>query len=73
MKVFLMHQDRDFDPEGALPWNEAALIEETWSWTRSGRDGAGDAFLRDGREKGGPLGLSDPPVCSTARPCCATA
>ncbi|HDZ62283.1 MAG TPA: DNA mismatch repair protein MutS [Nitrospirae bacterium] len=28
MKVFLMHPDRDFDPNGALPPNEADLVQD---------------------------------------------
>ncbi len=28
MKVFLMHRDRDFDPEQKLPWNERALTQD---------------------------------------------
>ena len=28
MKAFLMHRDRDFDPEGASPANEAVLVQD---------------------------------------------
>jgi DNA mismatch repair ATPase MutS len=28
MKALLMHRDRDFDPQQALPWNERALIQD---------------------------------------------
>ncbi|MGB6484285.1 MAG: hypothetical protein WBE86_12440 [Candidatus Acidiferrales bacterium] len=28
MKVFLMHRDKDFDGEGAMPWNEHALVQD---------------------------------------------
>lgn len=42
MKALLMHRDRDFDPEQALPWNERALTQDleldTLLRTMAGRD-----------------------------------
>lgn len=45
MKAFLMHRERDFDPEGALPWNAAALehdLELNVLWSAMA---AADKFL----------------------------
>jgi DNA mismatch repair ATPase MutS len=45
MKVFLMHPDRDFDPEQALPSNEAALKQDLELNTLFEAMAQGDKFL----------------------------
>ena len=47
MKAFLMYRDRDFDLQQALPWNEAALIQDLELNTLVNAMALGDAFLLD--------------------------
>jgi hypothetical protein len=47
MKVLLMHRDRDFDLQQALPWNEGALIQDLELETLLHAMAGGDQFLFD--------------------------
>jgi DNA mismatch repair ATPase MutS len=47
MKAFLMYRDRDFDLQQALPWNQAALIQDLELNTLVNAMALGDAFLLD--------------------------
>jgi hypothetical protein len=47
MKVFLMHRDKDFDPQSELPWNEQALVQDLELDTLLGAMAKGDKFLFD--------------------------
>jgi DNA mismatch repair ATPase MutS len=47
MKTFLMYRDRDFDLQQALPWNQAALIQDLELNTLVNAMALGDAFLLD--------------------------
>ncbi len=47
MKTFLMHRDRDFDLQGALPWNEPALRQDLALETLLGAMARGDKIIRD--------------------------
>lgn len=52
MKVFLMHPDRDFDPEQKRPFNEAALIQDLELNTLFDAMALGDKFLFEVAQKG---------------------
>lgn len=60
MKVFLMHKDRDFELDGAPPWNEAALMQDLEFDTLLDTMAQGDAFLREVAKKAVLSGLADP-------------
>ena len=47
MKALLLHRDRDFDLQQALPWNEAALIQDLELETLLKVMSGGDEFLLD--------------------------
>jgi hypothetical protein len=45
MKALLMHRDRDFDSQGAIPWNERALVQDLELNTLLRAMGGDDEFL----------------------------
>lgn len=45
MKAFLMHRERDFDPEGAMPWNERSLAQDLELDTLLGAMAGDDEYL----------------------------
>ena len=62
MKVFLLHQDRDFDPGAAPPWNEAALIQDLELNTLFDAMAQGDTFLRAVVQQAILSSLTDPAI-----------
>jgi len=60
MKAFLMYADRDFDPEGDLPDQVPALIEDLGLETLFAAMSAGDEFLLEVARRGVLTSLSDP-------------
>lgn len=60
MKVFLMHEDRDFDLEAAPPWNEADLTQDLELGTLLDAMAQGDPFLREVARKAVLSSLTDP-------------
>ncbi|MEK0084687.1 MutS-related protein [Benzoatithermus flavus] len=60
MKVFLMHEDRDFDLKAAPPWNEADLTQDLELGTLLDAMAQGDPFLREVAKKAVLSGLTDP-------------
>ena len=60
MKAFLMHPDRDFDFEGALPANEDSLIQDLELDTLLSAMAAGDRFMFDVARRALLLTLRDP-------------
>jgi len=58
MKVFLLHQDRDFDPE--LPWNAEALTQDLALDTLFHAMARGDKFIHDVVKKVILSSLTDP-------------
>ena len=59
MKVYLMHRDKDFDPEAPLPSNEKALIQDLELETLFQSMSKGDRFLYDIAKKALLIGLRD--------------
>jgi hypothetical protein len=59
MKVFLMHRNKDFDPEALLPSNEKALIQDLELETLFQAMSKGDRFLYDIAKKAILIGLRD--------------
>ena len=51
MKVFLMYQDRDFDVQQELPWNEPELTQDLELDTLFIAMARGDYFLQDAAKK----------------------
>jgi DNA mismatch repair ATPase MutS len=60
MKAFLMYADRDFDPEGDLPDQVPALIEDLGLETLFAAMSGGDEFLLEVARRGVLTSLSDP-------------
>jgi len=60
MKVFLMHRDRDFDPQQKLPANEAALKQDLALNTLFDAMARGDHFLYALARQAVLSGLNDP-------------
>jgi len=60
MKAFLMYRNRDFDLEGDLPPNEAALTQDLELGTLFGAMAAGDEFLLKVAKKAILTSLDDP-------------
>ena len=59
MKVFLMYQDRDFDVQQELPWNEPELTQDLELDTLFIAMARGDYFLQDAAKKVIFSGLKD--------------
>lgn len=59
MKVFLMHRNRDFDLQQALPWNEQVLTQDLELNTLFNAMARGDKFLFDVARKAVLFGLDD--------------
>jgi DNA mismatch repair ATPase MutS len=59
MKVWLMHRDRDFDPQQPLPWNEAALTQDLELTTLLEAMAVGDKFVFDVAKTAVLCGLSN--------------
>ncbi|MFD2474814.1 MutS-related protein [Amycolatopsis silviterrae] len=62
MKVFLLHPDRDFDAEGALPANEAVLTADLELDVLYDAMAEGDGFRRDVAREVLAAGSADPEV-----------
>ncbi|MCZ8546399.1 DNA mismatch repair protein MutS [Mesorhizobium qingshengii] len=60
MKPLLMHRDRDFDLQGALPWNEQDLTQDLELGTLFETMAHGDAFLKDMARRGILASATDP-------------
>jgi hypothetical protein len=60
MKAFLMHRDRDFDPNQELPWNEKALAQDLELDTLFNAMAGEDKFLYDVARKAILSSLTDP-------------
>jgi DNA mismatch repair ATPase MutS len=60
MKAFLLHRDRDFDPEQPLPANEAALVQDLEMTILFDAMTRGDRFIRDIATRVVLTGLRDP-------------
>jgi len=60
VKVFLMHKDRDFDPEAGLPPNAAALAQDLELDTLFDAMAAGDKFLLEVAKKAVLRSLDEP-------------
>ena len=60
MKPLLMHRDRDFDVQGALPWNEQELTQDLELGTLFEAMAHGDAFLKDMARRGILASATDP-------------
>lgn len=59
MKAFLMHRGRDFDPEGAMPWNERSLVQDLELNTLLRAMAGDDEYLLDVARKALLSGLSN--------------
>lgn len=60
MKPLLMHRDRDFDVQAALPWNEQDLAKDLELGTLFDAMAHGDAFLKDMARRGILASSTDP-------------
>ncbi|MDA8203638.1 MAG: DNA mismatch repair protein MutS, partial [Chloroflexi bacterium] len=60
MKAFLMHRDRDFDPDQPAPANAAELAQDLELGAIFDAMAAGDAFVRDVVAKAVLASLDDP-------------
>ena len=60
MKVLLMYPDRDFDPEGPLPWNAADLIQDLELGILLDAMAGDDAFLKQASRTALLSSLDDP-------------
>jgi hypothetical protein len=64
MKAFLMHPDRDFDPEADLPGGAQALVEDLGLQTLFGAMSGGDEFLYTVAERAVLTSLGEPKAIS---------
>lgn len=60
MKPLLMHRDRDFDVQAALPWNKQDLTQDLELGTLFDAMAHGDAFLKDMATRGVLASSTDP-------------
>lgn len=61
MKALLMHRDRDFDLQGALPWNSEALVQDLELETLFHAMAIGDPFLFEAAKRAVLTGLTNDP------------